>query len=105
MFQSPPSTAAATITERMHSGATGYCANMRKIRRLIVLGAGAAAAYFLDPSEGSSRRGRLLAYVKTKRNRPTQPVADQVDSPTDITVVIVTEPDAESVEPQVMNLS
>ena len=88
----------------MYSNSSGYCATMRKIRRLIVLGAGAAAAFFLDPSEGSSRRGRLVAFVKSKRNPSTQSVADTVDSARDITVVIVTEPEAEPVEPQIMDL-
>ncbi len=90
--------------ESLRSDASGYFAKMRKIRRLIVLGAGAAAAYFLDPSEGSGRRSRLVTYVKSKRNGPTQPVADHVESPPDITVVIVAESEAETVEPQIVDL-
>ena len=90
----------------MGSVVSGYSVGMRKIRRLVVLGAGAAAAYFLDPSEGRSRRARLVSFVKAKRNHAAQePFVNPDDQSTpDITVVIVTEADDEIVEPQVVDL-
>ena len=90
----------------MGSVVSGYSVGMRKIRRLVVLGAGAAAAYFLDPSEGKIRRSRLVSFVKSKRNHVAQEsfVDPGVQSTPDITVVIVTEADDEIVEPQVVDL-
>jgi hypothetical protein len=64
-------------------------------RTLLVAGAGAALAYFLDPVSGDERRRRLRAFVDERMQGGTEPIETGGEpSPT----IVVPEPPAPSPE-------
>lgn len=60
---------------------------MRIVRRLAMFAIGAGAAYFLDPSRGAQRRGRVAEYLRQGR----QPSTPAVPAEEEVVVLLVPE--------------